>query len=325
MMVLQEQRNNPRLKTYLGSSIKDNSDEKRTFSITRNLSTTGAYLTAKKQFEYGSMIDCVISLDDDSINFSGEIVREVDDGAYFGYGVQITVIEEEDQKKLEEYVDTGFNNKIAYLEPNYNSDTFAQSGISQYDGSTYDIDYIKTDGKESRLVQANFPFYASIEGYDFTYQAPMVKGQIDDLLSMKWVEEVNNVILFGPTGSGKTHIAVALGSQAIQNGYKVGFVTMSELLNLLKTETDYSDSMFKLNRILESRVLILDEVGYQPVSKQEANMLFQFISRIYGKISLLMTTDLTYEQLKETIGDSAVSNLILNRLSHSVWLRRLVN
>ncbi|MGE5474824.1 MAG: ATP-binding protein [Ignavibacteriales bacterium] len=325
MIVLQEQRNNPRLNTYLGSSIKDDSNEKRTFSITRNLSNTGVYLTTKKQFDYGSVIDCTVSLDDDAINFSGEIVRTIEEGPYFGYGVHISSIEEEDQKKLVEYVDAGFNNKITSLEPVYNSDSYTQSGISQNDGFAYDIDYIKTDGKESRLVQANFPFNASIDRYDFTYQAPMVKGQIDDLLTMKWVEETNNVILFGPTGSGKTHIAVALGSEAIENGYKVSFATMSELLSLLKTEAVSADSMFKLSKIFESRVLILDEVGYHPISKQEANMLFQFISKVYGKTSLLMTTDLTYEQLKEAIGDSTVSNLILNKLSHSIWLRSLVN
>jgi len=325
MIVLQEQRNNPRLNTYLGSSLKDDDNEKRTFSITRNLSVTGAYLTSKKQFDEGSILDCIVSLDDDTIAFSGEIVRTLEEGAYFGYGVQITTIDEEDQNRLEQYIDAGFNHKIAYLEPCYNTESSAQSGVSYNDGTTYDNDYIQTDGKESRLVQAGFPFNASLEGYDYTYQAPMVKSQIDDLLSMNWVEEANNVIFFGNTGSGKTHMAIAIGSEAIAKGYKVSFVTMSELLNLLKSEAALAGNRFKLNRIMESRVVVIDEMGYLPISKQEANMLFQFLSKIYGKTSIVMTTDLTYEQLKEAIGDSTVTNLFLDRLTHSIWLRSLIN
>jgi len=325
MMVLQEQRNNPRLNTYLGSSIKDDCDEKGNFSIARNLSITGAYLTTKKQFESGSILDCTVSLNDDAISFSGEIVRTIEEGAYFGYGVQITNIEEEDQNRLEQYIDIGFGDKTACLEPHYDSDSYAQSGVLYNDGSTYDVDYIKTDGKESRLVQAGFPYYASLEGYDYTYQAPMVKGQIDDLLSMNWVEEANNVIFFGPTGSGKTHMAIAIGSKAIESGYKVSFVTMRDLLNILKAETAATDNRYKLNKLLESRVVIIDEMGYQPISKQEANMLFKFVSKIYGKTSVVMTTDLTYEELKETIGDSTITNLLLDKLTHSIWLRNIIN
>ncbi|MGE5328215.1 MAG: ATP-binding protein [Deltaproteobacteria bacterium] len=325
MIVLQEQRNNPRLNTYLGSSLKDEYNDKKNFSIAKNLSITGAYLTTKKQFETGSILDCTVSLDDDAINFSGEIVRKIDESSCFGYGVQITNIEEDDQKRLEQYIGEGFSKKAVYLEPHYSSDSSAQSDVLYNDGAAYDIEYIKTDGKESRLVQAGFPFYASVEDYDYTYQAPMVQGQIDDLLSMSWVEETNNVIFFGPAGSGKTHMAVAIGSKAIENGYKVSFVTLSELLNLLKPESNTADNRYKINRILESRVVIIDEMGYQPVSKQEANMLFQFISKIYGKASIVMTTDLTYEQLKESLGDSTVTNLLLDKLTHSIWLRNIIN
>jgi len=325
MMVIQEQRDNPRLNTYLGSSIKEDINEKRAFSIARNLSTTGAYLTSKKQIEVGSILDCTVSIDDNSISFSGEVVRKLDDGAYFGYGVQIENIDDEDRKRLEGYIDSGFAGTMASLEPNYNKDSSAQSSVSYTDGAAYDINFVQTDGKESRLVQAGFPFYATVEGYDFTYQSELVKSQVEELRLMDWVEQVNNVIFFGPTSSGKTHLAIALGTEAIEKGYKTTFVTMSELLNLLKTERAFAHNKFKLNRIIESRVVVIDEMGYLPVSEQEANMLFHFISKIYGKASIVMTTDLTNEQLKESIGDSAVMNMLLDKLTHSVWLRSLIN
>lgn len=325
MMVLQEQRDNPRLNTYLNSSIKDNFNDNRVFSITRNLSVTGAYLTAKKELNQGSMIDCTVSLDGDAVTFTGEVVRTLEDGSYFGYGVEITDITEDSRRKLEEFIDSGFAGVMPYVEPVYNRESSAQSSISYNDGAEYDINYVQTDGKESRLVQAGFPFNAALEDYDFTYQAPILKSQIDDLLSMDWVEEANNVIFFGPTGSGKTHMAIALGKEAIKKGYKVSFVTMSELLNLLKMERVYTENRFKLARIMESRVIVIDEMGLLPASKQDANMLFQFISKIYGKTSVVMTTDLTFEQLKEAIGDDGVINLLLDKLTHNIWLRSLIN
>lgn len=332
MLVIQENRENPRLKVCLGSSIRNEEENNRGFSIVRDISATGIYITTKKLYLEGTGADCIISLDDDAISFRGEVVRSCHDESYYGYGIEITDIDDKDSYKLEKFIDEGFSVTESYPAYEPDSSSSIEEEVLSY-GSTgssgnynyHDIGYLETDGRGSRLIQAGFPFFADMEGYDLSYQTEEVKSQVDRILALDWVEEAKNVILFGPAGSGKTHLAIGVGVKAIDSDYRVTFTTMADLLDLMKNQSMNPASGYRLDKIVNSRVVVIDEIDMIPLSKQESNLLFQFVSKLYGKTSMIITADTTFDKMKEVIGDTAAVNLILNNLAHSVWLRGLVN
>jgi len=332
MIVMQDKRDNPRLNINLSSSVRLENEEKRAFSIVRNISNTGIFLTTKKEYDYGSIADCIVSLDDESISFKGEVVRNIQDSDYCGYGIHITEIEESDNEKLNKFVEDGFYTIMngmtdeAKVEQACQENVISYNEINNYDRySSPDGEFIASDGIDSRVIQASFPFNAIVEEYDFSYQSAETRSQIEEILKLDWIGTANNVMLLGSAGSGKTHLAIGIGIKAIERDYKVSFTTMNGLLSLMKTETMLPNSRYELSKIYDSRVIIIDDAGMMPLSKQEANMFFQFVNRIYGKVSILMTSDLTFEQLRDNIGDVGTVNLLHDRLAHNVWLNGLVN
>lgn len=332
MVVIQDKRENPRLNICLSSSVKLENEEKRSFSIVRNISNTGIFLTTQKKYEHGSITDCIVSLEDETISFRGEVVRNIEDDKYQGYGIHITEIDEVDNGKLNKFVENGFYEIMNEAIDESEVEQACQESVISYDEiNNYDeyigpdAELIASDGNASRLLQASFPFITSINDYDFSCQSAEIKSQIEDILNLEWVKAAKNIMFLGPSGSGKTHLAIGIGVKAIECDYKVSFITMNNIISLMKTERMLPKSRYKLSRISESRVIIIDEVGMIPLSKQEANMFFQFINRVYGKASIIITSDLTSEQLKESIGDAGTVNLLFNRLEHNVWLNGLVN
>lgn len=336
MIVLQENRESPRLNIFVGSSIRCKDEDRKIFSIVRNISSTGVYITTKEQFTEGSVTDCLVSLGDRVISFEGEIVRTENVDPYYGYGIEITDIADRDRDKLDGFIYKTFSEIINQSSSDLDDEQVCKQNILSYDDMNdtnrylgnyrhEDVNYIETDGMQSRLLQADFPFAASIDDFDFSLQSAEVKELIDSILSLDWIDDAKNIMLFGPTGSGKTHLAIGMGRKAIEQGYKVSFITMDALLNVIKTERILPKSKFKLNKITESRVVIIDEAGMLPLSKQDANLIYQFAGRLYGKTSIVMTSDMTFEQWEQSIGDSDTVNLLLNRLAYNVSLRGLLN
>ena len=332
MIVMQENRDNPRINISLGASVKHESEEQRAFSIVRNISKTGVFITTKKQYVEGCIAQCVISLEDEAIQFKGEIVRSKVHDPYYGYGIEITEIDNKDSDKLEEFIDKSLesiNSELKYESDNYD---LSQNNIISFDedGFAGNIDgdirsYIETDGKESRLLQANFPFHASVEEYNFTYQDPVVKEQIERIELLEWVEKAKNLMLLGPSSSGKTHLAIGIGTKAIEAGYKVSFTTGDALINLLKTERALPRSRYQLSKFVNSRILIIDEFCALPISKHEGHMLYQFLSKLYGRISIVLTSDLTIDQLRQMTCDSELMDLLASNLESNIWLKSLIN
>lgn len=170
--------------------------------------------------------------------------------------------------------------------------------------------------QERRLKFAGFPVIKKIEDFDFNFQKSITKKQINRLLEMDWIDRMYNLILLGPPGLGKTHISISLGYRAIEMGYKVSFVTMDSLMHTLKTQEISRKSKGKMNRILSSSLVIIDELGYLPITREEANLFFQLISSLHEQASIIITSNKGLEDWTELLGDPALTTAVLDRITH---------
>lgn len=169
---------------------------------------------------------------------------------------------------------------------------------------------------ETRMRQAQFPYHATLDNFDFNFQRSVPKRQVQQLLDFQWVEKAYNILFLGPPGVGKTHLATALGIQAAETGYRVSFITMEELIKVLKTEDIVTKSQQRLKRIRRSDLVIIDEIGFLPITKQEANMFFQVVSQLYENTSIIITSNKGFDEWPEFIGDPVITTAILDRLIH---------
>ena len=145
--------------------------------------------------------------------------------------------------------------------------------------------------QEKRLKNAAFPTLKTVEEFDLSFQKSINKRQLNELCELAWVDRMYNLILLGPPGVGKSHLAIALGYKAVQEGYTVSFVSMDMLMHTLKTAEISRKSKGKLNRILASSIVIIDELGYLPITREEANLFFGLISSLHEQASLIITSN----------------------------------
>jgi DNA replication protein DnaC len=139
---------------------------------------------------------------------------------------------------------------------------------------------------------------------------------LKQLGELEWVDGIYNLIIIGPPGTGKTHIALAVGSEAVKKGYKVFFSTMDNLIHILKTREISVRSAAKVKWIKKCDVVIVDEVGYLPVNRIEANLFFILVSALYENASVVMTSNKGFEGWADILGDSILATALLDRLTH---------
>ncbi|MGI6421333.1 MAG: IS21-like element helper ATPase IstB [Syntrophomonadaceae bacterium] len=179
-----------------------------------------------------------------------------------------------------------------------------------------EIDAREQRASERRMTQAQFPFIKTVDDFEFAYQAGITKRQISQLLDMQWLDKAYNIIFLGPPGLGKTHLAVSLGIEAVTKGYKVSFVSMDELIRHLKIQSSISRSRQKIKRIISSDLVIIDEIGFVPISREEANLFFQLIAKLYEQTSLIITSNKGFDDWAELMGDPVITTAILDRIVH---------
>lgn len=180
----------------------------------------------------------------------------------------------------------------------------------------YEMESKEARAKEKRLKSASFPTLKTIEAFDLTFQKSISKRQLNELCELTWVDQMYNLILLGPPGVGKSHLAIALGYKAIEAGYNVSFITMDLLMHTLKTAEISKKSKGKLNRILASSLVIIDELGYLPISREEANLFFSLISTLHEQASIIITSNKGFEDWTELLGDPALTTAVLDRITY---------
>ena len=167
-----------------------------------------------------------------------------------------------------------------------------------------------------RTAMARFPFVKPLETFDFGYQPSIDRKQVQALASCHFIEHGDNVIVLGPPGVGKTHLAVSLGLKAIESGYRVLFTSAANLIAALTKAHAEGRLDEKLKVYTTPRLLIIDEIGYLPIDRVGANLFFQLISRRYERGPMILTSNQSFGSWGEVFGDRIIATAILDRLLH---------
>jgi len=167
-----------------------------------------------------------------------------------------------------------------------------------------------------KTAMARFPFQKTIESFDFKFQPSIDPKVIKDLATCRFIADTDNILLLGPPGVGKTHLAVGLGLKACALGYRTVFTTAAGLIATLMRAHNDGRLEEKLKLLVQPKLLIVDEIGYLPIDRLGANLFFQLVSRRYERGAILITSNQSLTVWGEVFGDRVIATAILDRLLH---------
>jgi DNA replication protein DnaC len=212
--------------------------------------------------------------------------------------------------------------KLEYLEPQLDA-VCEQAAARELDYKSFLTAALVTEwqgrqirGVEARLRQARFPWVKTLDQYEFEFQPSVDRRQVRELAGLSFVERGQNIVLLGPPGVGKTHLAIGLGVKAVEAGYSVLFLTLEGLMTRLVRAKHENRLERALQQLSYPKVLILDELGYLPLSREEASLFFRLVVRRYERASLIVTSNKGFVDWGEVFNDQVLATAILDRLLH---------
>ena len=167
-----------------------------------------------------------------------------------------------------------------------------------------------------RIRQARFPVIKTIDAFDFSFPKKIPKQKILQLFDMAFVQEKKNVVILGPTGCGKSHLATALAYKACEQGIRTLFSTAINIVNILSASLSDQTFIHKLNRFTRPSLLTIDELGYLPIDKRGSDLLFQVIDRRYERGSVIITSNRPFKQWDKVFNDATIAAAVIDRLVH---------
>lgn len=199
-------------------------------------------------------------------------------------------------------------------------DQVNQNNLSFIDGFLYFTE-AQVEKKKANLIShsvhmAGFPKLKTLTDFDFSFQPSVNQQQIYDLNSLRFIEKQENVVFYGNSGVGKTHLATAIGVTAAQNRKSTYFIKCADLMDILHKAYLEGRLAERLKKFCGYRLLIIDELGSLPISKEDSKLFFQLIDRRYERNSTIITTNINFSQWDEIFGDPMIAGAIVDRLLH---------
>jgi len=224
--------------------------------------------------------------------------------------------------------DTLLQEQLAYLKMPYLQEHYAALATEAAQKQWLPVDYLARliDGEtqrrqqqsiQRRVAAARFPGVKTLEQFLWTWPKKANRAQVQNLFRLAFLEDHTNVIFMGGVGLGKTHLAIALGHAACLSGHSVLFATAVDIINVLTAAQVNHRLKSELKKFLTPRLLVVDELGYLPIDKAGADLLFQVISQRYERGSLIVTTNQPYKNWPQVFNnDSTLTSAVLDRLLH---------
>ncbi len=190
-----------------------------------------------------------------------------------------------------------------------------------YIESLHELTNLEIQAREDRATHAcvrvaNFPYRKELKDFDFSFNPKINKEKILDFKHLRFIENKENILFLGVPGVGKTHLATSIGIEAAKNRKITYFINCHDLILQLKRAKLKNRLETRLKFFSKYKVLIIDEVGYLPIDKEGANLLFQLINKRYENSSTIITTNKPFSEWGEVFGDSVLASAILDRLLH---------
>jgi DNA replication protein DnaC len=209
--------------------------------------------------------------------------------------------------------------KIYSYLPNY-LDSIAKQDVTLTDAMFHltekEIEFRNDRASKIQVMVSGFPFVKTLADFDFDYQPSISKNQMYDLCSLRFMEKAENILFYGSSGVGKTHLAVAIGVAAASARQITYFISCHDLIQQLNKAHSENRLEAKLKHFSKYKVLVIDEIGYLPLDKQGANLFFQLIAKRYEKNPTIITTNQPFSKWGEIFADAIIANAILDRLLH---------
>ena len=194
-----------------------------------------------------------------------------------------------------------------------NSLSFAEGLVKL---TSYEIDFKEANMVRSMVKVAGFPHHKELKDFDFSFQPSINKQEIKDYETLRFIESQENLVFLGSSGVGKTHLAVSIGIAAAKKRYSTYFIKCNNLLQQLKKAKLENRLGDRLKHFTKYKVLIIDELGYLPIDKDDSKLFFQLIDLRHEKKSTIITTNINFNSWDDIFYDAVVANAILDRILH---------
>jgi DNA replication protein DnaC len=167
---------------------------------------------------------------------------------------------------------------------------------------------------QKRMKMANLPKYCDLAAYDHSFSNGLTITRLHQLQELNWMDQIFNIILMGPSGTGKTFLSAGLCHEAVKKGYKAYFRNIDTLISILKMKDVTSTAKAEYRRLINAHLIVIDDIMLFPIEKKEAVMLFNFINQVYEKTSFIITTNKKPAEWAQMLNDEVLATALLDRL-----------